>query len=173
MQALRDGAPVADAAARFGVSRSTAERLGDPAAAAERRQRLIDDVLGGASLGDAAAHAGVSASTAARWARRAGAEVARQVNSARRRDEALAMAAIEGGMSVEEAAARFALTAPAVARLIGRPRLAPERLARRRQLFEAIASGLSCRKAAARVGLPVATAIRWARRRDGGPLARS
>jgi transposase len=164
-QALAAGASPTQAAARFDVSPRTAARLADPARAERRRRRLIKDLAEGASLGEAAAEAGVSASTAGRWARAAG--LARRRRRATRPDEAQALAAMERGMGAAEAARRFALSEPALARLLLRPRLKPERLARRRQLFGAIASGLSCRKAAALVGLPVATAIRWARQRDG------
>ena len=164
-QALAAGASPTQAAAKFEVSRRAAARLADPAWAERRRQRLIDDLGNGASVGEAAAEAGVSVSTAWRWARAAG--LARRRRRATRPDEAQALEAMERGMSASEAVRRYSLSEPTLARLLRRPRLRPERLARRRQLFGAIASGLSCRKAAALVGLPVATAIRWARQRDG------
>ena len=164
-QALAEGASPAKVAAKFDVSRRAAARLADPAWAERRRRHVLDDLGEGASLGEAAAEVGISASTAARWARAAG--LPRRPRRATRPDEAQALAAMERGMSAAEAAKRFALSEAALARLLRRPRLKPERLARRRQLFGAIASGLSCRKAAALVGLPVATAIRWARQRDG------
>ena len=157
-QALSDGATPAEAAASFSVSPRTAERLRDPAAV-EARRRLLDEIRAGAPFDEAAARAGVSALIAARWTRHGGFAVPE-----RRRDvEAQALAAMEGGMSAEQAAANFALTPASLARLARRPRLAPERLERRAQLFAALAAGLSCRKAAAELNMPVATAIRWAR----------
>ena len=163
-QALRDGAAPAEAAARFGVSLRTAARLGDSGQAEERRRRLILDLGGGASLDDAAERAGVSLSTASRWARHAGLPV-----PPRRRAppdiEARAVAAMERGMNAAEAASIFALSQATIARLARRKRLSPERLKRRELLFAALASGLSCRKAAALLDMPVATAIRWARER--------
>ncbi len=163
---LDEGASPAEAAAKFGVSRRAAARLADPTRPARRRQGLVDDIRNGASLREAAARAGVSVSTADRWTRAAGVAVLRRPQRASRRDEAPALAAMERGMSAAQAAAAFALSEAQVARLALRPRLAPERLARRRRLFAALASGLSCRKAAALVGLPVATAIRWARQQS-------
>ncbi|HXT09550.1 MAG TPA: helix-turn-helix domain-containing protein [Roseiarcus sp.] len=159
-RALSDGAAPAEAAARFGVSLRTAERLRDPADA-EARRRLLDEIRAGAPLEEAAARAGVSALIAARWTR--GAELA--ISGHRRDVEARALAAMEGGMSAEQAAAAFALSPASLVRLARRPRLSPERLKRRQQLFAALASGLSCRKAAAALNMPVATAIRWARQR--------
>jgi transposase len=169
VRSLDEGASPIDAAARFGVTPRTAARLIDPALLRRRREeareRLLAALRSGSGLREAAAQAGMSVSTAGRWARAAGAPFHTAGRRARREDEAGALAAMEAGMSAPEAAATFDLSPAAVARLAQRPRLAPERLARRRQLFAALASGLSCRKAAAQVGLPVATAIRWARQR--------
>jgi len=166
-RALREGAAPAEAATRFGVSPRTAARLVDPREAEARRRRLLDEIAAGAPLDEAAARAGVSGVTAGRWARHAGIAI-----PGRRRDvEALALSAMEDGMGAAEAAARFALTPAVVARLVRRARLSPERLQRREALFAALDSGLSCRKAAAALDMPVATAIRWARRRPTQPQA--
>jgi len=160
-RALNDGAAPAEAAARFGVSPRTVARLCDPGEAEARRRRLLDEVGAGAPLDEAAGRAGVSPVTAGRWARRAG-----LTTSGRRRDdEAEALAAMENGMSAAEAAATFALGPAILARLVRRARLSPQRLQRREALFAALDSGLSCRKAAAALNMPVATAIRWARQR--------
>jgi transposase len=161
-QLLDAGASPAEAAAKFGVSRRAAARLSDPKRAAQRRGALVADVFSGASLREAAARADVSVSTAGRWTREAGVPRRR----APRRREAPALAAMERGMSAAEAALAFMLSEAEVARLAKRPRLSPERLARRRHLFAALASGLSCRRAAALIGMPIATAIRWARQQS-------
>jgi transposase len=160
-RALREGAAPIEAAMRFGVSPRTASRLVDPRDAEARRRRLLDEISAGAPLDEAAARAGVSAVTAARWTRRAGLAVPGR----RREVEAQALAAMEGGMGGEQAAATFALSPAILARLARRARLSPQRLQRREALFAALDSGLSCRKAAAEIDMPVATAIRWARQR--------
>lgn len=164
-EALRSGAATLEAAARFGVSARTAARHAEPTRNAERRRGVIDRLRAGASLREAAAQAGVSSSTAGRWARAAALPPATRRKAARRQDEAMALSAMESGMRPDEAATAFGLDAEAVARLARRPRLSPERLARRERLFAALASGLSARKAAALLQMPVATAIRWARTR--------
>jgi transposase len=160
-RALREGAAPVDAAMRFGVSPRTAARLVEPGEAEARRRRLVEDIKGGARLEEAAARAGVSRVTAGRWARRAGVAVAVRSGDI----ESRALAAMEDGMSAAEAAASFALSPTLLARLAQRARLAPERLQRRQALFAALDTGLSCRKAAAALNMPVATAIRWARQR--------
>jgi transposase len=164
-RALNDGAAPGEAAERFGVSPRTAARLADPDKAEARRRRLLDEIGSGAPLAEAAARAGVSPVTAGRWARRAGL----MVIGRRRDEEAKALAAMEAGMSAEQAAAKFALNAAVVARLSRRARLSPERLKRREALFAALDAGFSCRKAAAQLDMPVATAIRWARQRRTQP----
>jgi transposase len=169
LSALGAGASPAQVAAQFGIHPRTATLMQDPEMIARRREasreRLIAALRGGAALHEAAALAEISLSTAGRWAREAGLPPARARRRSRRDDEAKALAAMEAGMSGREAAATFDLSEAAVARLAKRSRLAPERLARRQRLFAALATGISCRKAAAQVGLPVATAIRWARQR--------
>ncbi len=172
LQAMREGETPAQAARRHNVSARTAARLVDGSAARLRREGrragLLQDLCSGLALRDAAAAAGVSASTAWRWARMAGATVARLSRRGRADDERKAIAAMEAGMNMLEAATTYRLSETTMARIGRLPRLAPERLARRRRLFAALAAGLSCRKAAAQLDMPIATAIRWARER-GSP----
>ena len=172
LHALRGGAAPAKAAARFGVSARTVLRHAGENVASQwresQRSQLFAGLRSGMALRDAAAQAGVSASTAWRWARRAGVRVAAPARRVLADNERNATVAMEAGMSAEAAASAFALSETTVARLSRRPRLAPERLARRRRLFAALASGLSCRKAAALLEMPIATAIRWARESGAG-----
>jgi transposase len=130
--ALDAGAKPLEAAAIFQVSRSTAARLAPPREPARSAER---DAL------CAALSAGLSRRRAAAAL---GLSVATAIRWARDLDPA-----------------RLAPASPAPHRSRP-PRYRPDREAKRAQLFAAIDAGLSKRRAAAEVGLPVATAIRWA-----------
>jgi transposase len=138
----------------------------------ERLARLAEGLARGLSCREVAAEIGVSAATAIRWAKRGGLKSRRSRRLAPETHAEL-IRALQEGLSPVEAATRAGVgvtTAERWARRIGLPvsRRRPasaERLLRRQKLFDALASGLSRRKAAALAGLPVATAIRWARER--------
>jgi transposase len=150
-----------------GLISAQARRLAPPARAALRKA-LCD----GASPTEAAAKFHVSRSTAARLAPRRG--------DAREPMRKALCAAVDGGLSRRQAAVALGLSVatairwarnarpsregPPVqpSRLARPPRFRADRESKRAQLLEAIDSGLSRRKAAAELGLPVATAIRWA-----------
>jgi transposase len=178
---IREGLSLRQAASRLGVSAATAVRWAHAAGVASRavqrlapqkRDALVAALHAGANPADAAAQYQVSRSTAARLAppRKASREQARG---------ALA-AALSAGFSRRRAAAALGLSvatairwardldldgvAPALPtpRRPRSPRYRPDRELKKAELFAAIKSGLSKRQAAAEVGLPVATAIRWA-----------
>jgi transposase len=172
LAALRNGASPKDAAARFGVPLATAARLHprsvSNAEKAQRREALFAALRRGLSRRQAASETGLSVATAIRWARdadiaplpprrRPGPEVAAEVR-----------AALRDGMTRDQATRTFDLHRSTVARLAGATRGDSARAAKRERLFAALRSGLSRRKAAVVAGLPVATAIRWARGVDLG-----
>jgi len=178
---LREGLSSRQAASRLGVSAATAVRWARASGLVSRSPRrlppetlaaLVDALRAGARPADAAVQFQVSRSTAARLA------PARGASRAQAR-EALA-GALSAGMSRRRAAAALGLSVATAIRwardleLVGvppvppaprrprSPRYRPDREAKRAALLAAIESGLSKRRAAAEVGLPVATAIRWA-----------
>jgi transposase len=138
----------------------------------ERLSRLAEGLARGLSCREVAAEIGVSAATAIRWAKRCGLKSRRSRLLAPETRDTLLQALGEGATAAEAATrARVgAATAERWARRAGiaLPRRRPvsaERLQRRQKLFDALASGLSRRKAAAFADLPISTAIRWARER--------
>jgi len=181
--ALRDGLSCRQAAARFGVSVASAVRWTREAGLTSRagrrlrpevRAALLAALEAGARPAEAAAVLQVSRSTAARLA------PPREATREAQRDALFA--ALSAGVSRRRAAAALNLSvATAIrwardfdpARVVSAsraprsprpPRYRPDREAKQAELAAAIQSGLSKRRAAAQVGLPVATAIRWASR---------
>lgn len=174
---IQSGLSCRQAAIRVGVSPATAVRWTQGAGLTSARARIAPEARAalraalhaGARPAEAAAKFDVSLSTAARLAPRR--------DDKREPVRRALLAAVEGGLSRRQAAAALGLsvaTAIRWARDAPRPsfakpsrRLRPlrfraDREIKRAQLLEAIDSGLSRRKAAAALGLPVATAIRWA-----------
>ena len=176
---LHAGFSCRKAAAHVGVSAATAVRWSHAAGLAshagrrlkpEIRAALLAALDAGARPSEAAAIFQVSRSTAARLAPPR--EIER--NSAR---DAL-FAALSAGLSRRRAAAALGISVATAIRWARGvelasaaspsprrprpPRYRLDREAKQAELMAAIDSGLSKRRAAAEVGLPIATAIRWA-----------
>ena len=178
---IENGSSCREAAAAIGVSAATAIRwtrraglksASDRRLSNEARSAIADALRSGATCAEAAARFGVSDRTAARIADDA------EIDRKRSEERARLMAALREGLSRRQAAAVAGVSASTAirwAREAGTPhgrfvarsprarRVDPERLAARERLLAAVASGLSRRKAAALLDVPVATAIRWAR----------
>ena len=179
---IESGLSCREAAAQVGVSVATAVRWTQAAGLTsawarrlvpETRAAMQQALLAGARPAEVAANFQVSLSTAAR--------LAPPRDEAREPVRQALFAAVEGGLSRRQAAAALGLSvatairwardacpshegpsSPKPSRLARPPRFRADRESKRAQLLEAIDSGLSRRKAAAELGLPVATAIRWA-----------
>lgn len=180
---IESGLSCRAAGVRLGVSAATAVRWTKSAGLISPHDRRLGDhtraalqaaLRTGATPAEAAAMFDVSLSTAAR--------MAPQRDDPREPVRQALFAAVESGQSRRQAAAALGLSvATAIrwvrgaglfgeyepcakpARLARLPRFRVDRESKRAQLLQAIESGLSRRKAAAELGLPVATAIRWAR----------
>lgn len=181
LAAVCNGLSCRQAAARAKVSVATAIRWAraegiSPQAprrlAPETRAALVAALKSGATLNDAASLFQVSRSTVVR--------LAPSREASRNTERASLFAALSVGLSRRRAAALLGLSiatairwardfdpachAPASPspRKPRPPRFRQDREAKQAELLAAIGSGLSKRRAAAEVGLPVATAIRWA-----------
>ena len=121
----------------------------------------------GLSCREVAARLGVSVATAIRWTKRAGLKSRRDARLSTERRAAI-VAVARGGVSASEIAARFGVCLETARRLSGEPKRDRRRL--REQLHAEVAAGVSRRAAAAKLGVSIATAIRWAR--TDGYLAR-
>lgn len=178
---IESGLSCREVAARLGVSAATAIRWTKHAGLKSQRDARLSTEMqtaifaaaqGGASASELAARFGVARETAWRHSGLSKAD--------RHRLRELLLAEVEDGLSRRAAAAKLGVSVATAIRWARRSRdtarrskaraprdrssLAEEaRKAKRAQLMSAIASGLSRRKAAEAVGLPVATAIRWAR----------
>jgi transposase len=115
----------------------------------------------GLSCREVAARIGVSAATAIRWTKRAGLKSRRDARLSEETRAEISEAA-RGGASASELAARFGVVRETAWRHSGLSRADRQRL--RELLLAEVADGLSRRAAAAKLGVSVATAIRWARR---------
>jgi transposase len=178
---IESGLSCREIATRLGVSAATAIRWTKSAGRTTRLSGRLSEERRGAIF--AAARDGASASeVAARFG--VCLETARRYTGEPRRDrqglrEQL-LAEVAGGLSRRAAAAKLGVSAatavrwarkvgegarPAKATRMRRERPLPideAREEKRARLLSAIASGLSRRKAAELVGLPIATGIRWA-----------
>jgi transposase len=125
----------------------------------------------GLSCREIAARLGVSAATAIRWTKRAGLTSRRSGRLSPERRAAI-FAAAQDGASASEVVARFGVCLETARRYTREPRR--DRRGLRERLLAEVAGGLSRRAAAVKLGVSVATAVRWARQDgEGAPLAKA
>jgi transposase len=117
-------------------------------------------IASGLSCREVAARLGVSAATAIRWTKHAGLKSQRDARLSTERRAAI-VATARSGASASEIAARFGVCLETARRLSGEPK--PDRRRLREQLHAEVGAGVSRRAAAAKLGVSIATAIRWAR----------
>jgi transposase len=184
---IESGLSCREVATRLGLSIATTIRWTKRAGLTSRRSRLLSEDTRAAIV--AAAHDGASASEIAKRFN-VSLETARRHSGELKRDRAAMREQLRrevaGGLSRRAAAEKMGVSISTAIRWARRdgesasslkaPRAQRDRPVvtneareeKRARLLSAIATGLSRRKAAELVGLPIATGIRWARQAEHG-----